>query len=80
MTPNSPPILIVQGIQDAKVLKSQSVGLYNELKATDDRTHLVLVQNMGHMFVQVGQKPIDPSLRPIAHDMVSFFDLYQQRA
>ena len=39
-----------------------------------DRTQLVLVHNMGHMFMQVGPKPLDPSLRSIAQDAVSFFD------
>jgi hypothetical protein len=29
---------------------------------------------MGHMFMQVGPKPIDPSLRQIAQEMVRFFD------
>ena len=71
---NSPPILIVQGASDTKVLKSQSIELYADLKAAGDHTQLVLVRNMGHMFVQVGSKPIDPSRRQIAHDMVKFFD------
>lgn len=42
-------------------------------------THfVVLVQNMGHTFVQVGSKPIDPSLGQIAQDMVNFFDSYTE--
>jgi acetyl esterase/lipase len=72
--PNSPPVLLVQGVDDTKVLKSQSIELYRDLKAAGDRTQLVLVQNMGHMFMQVGGKPLDPSLRQIAKDIVSFFD------
>jgi acetyl esterase/lipase len=76
VVPNSPPILIVQGLRDDKVLESQSVELYRDLKTAGDRTQLVLVRNMGHMFVQVGPKPIEPSLRQIAQDMVSFFDKY----
>jgi len=77
---HSPPILIIQGINDTKVLKSQSIELYADLKAAGDRTQLVLVRNMGHMFVQAGSKPIDPSLRQIAQDLVSFFDKYRQAA
>ncbi len=74
VVPNSPPILLVQGIDDTTVLKSQSMELYRDLKAVGDQTQLVLVQNMGHMFMQVGSKPLDPSLRQIAQDMVHFFD------
>jgi acetyl esterase/lipase len=74
VAPNSPPILLVQGADDTKVLKSQSIELYRDLKAAGDQTQLVLVQNMGHMFTQVGPKPLDPSLRQIAKDIVSFFD------
>jgi acetyl esterase/lipase len=70
---NAPPILLVQGVNDAKVLESQSVELYTDLKAGGDPTQLVLVQNMGHMFAHVGPKPLDPSLRQIAQDVVSFF-------
>jgi acetyl esterase/lipase len=77
---HSPPILIVQGVNDTKVLKSQAVELYGDLKAAGAPTQLVLVRNMGHMFVQAGSKPIDPSLRRIAQDMVSFFDKYRQAA
>jgi acetyl esterase/lipase len=74
VAPNSPPILLVQGADDTKVLKSQSIELYRDLKAAGDQTQLVLVQNMGHMFLQAGPKPLDPSLRQIAKDIVSFFD------
>jgi acetyl esterase/lipase len=74
VAPKAPPILLVQGDNDAKVLKSQSIELYRELKAAGDRAQLVLVQNMGHMFMQVGPRPLDPSLREITRDMVRFFD------
>jgi acetyl esterase/lipase len=74
VVPNSPPILLVQGVDDTIVLKSQSIELYGDLKAVGDQTQLVLVQNMEHMFVQVGSRSLDPSLRQIAKDMVSFFD------
>jgi acetyl esterase/lipase len=71
---HAPPILLVHGVSDTKVLKSQSVVLYRDLQAAGDQAKLVLVKNMGHMFVQVGPKPLDPSLRQIAADMVQFFD------
>jgi len=74
---NSPPILIVQGINDTKVLQSQAIELCNELSAAGDQTQLILVHNMGHMFIQVGPEPINPSLAQIAQDMVSFFEKYR---
>ncbi|MFI5420430.1 MAG: alpha/beta hydrolase fold domain-containing protein [Nitrososphaerales archaeon] len=73
VTPNSPPILIIQGVNDSTVPESQSIQLYNALTTAGDQTQLLLIQNMGHMFVQVGSEPIDPSLAQIANDMVSFF-------
>ncbi len=74
VAPNSPPILLIQGVDDTKVLKSQSIELYRDLKAAGDHTQLVLVQNMGHMFIQAGPKPLNPSLQQIAKDITSFFD------
>src|SRR5208283_6228950 len=74
---NSPPILIVQGINDTKVLQSQAIELCNDLSAAGDQTQLILVHNMGHMFIQVGPEPINPSLAQIAQDMVSFFEKYR---
>ncbi len=76
----APPILIIHGVDDACpspnpcVPVSQSIQLYNQLTEAGDQTQLVLVQNMGHMFVQVGSQPINPSLAQIAQDMVNFFD------
>jgi acetyl esterase/lipase len=71
---HAPPILIVQGTADTTVPTSQSAELYRKLGAFGDRTRLVLVQHMGHMFAQVGSQPIDPSMTQIAADMVSWFD------
>jgi len=73
---NAPPILLVHGVQDAKVPESQSIELYNDLAAAVDQTQLVLVENMGHTFVQVGSKPIDPSLEQIGKNVVDFFRRY----
>ena len=74
VAPHSPPILLVQGVDDTTVLKSQSIELYRALSAAGDSAQLVLVQNMGHMFMQVGSKPIDPNLSQIAQEVVSFFN------
>jgi acetyl esterase/lipase len=74
VAPRASPILLIQGADDTKVHASQSVELYRDLKAAGDTTHLVLVRNMGHMFIQVGAKPIDPTFQDIANDLVSFFD------
>ena len=74
VAPHAPPILLVQGAEDTKVLKSQSMELYRDLKSAGDPAQLLLVQNMGHMFMQVGPKPLDPSLGKIAHEMVNFFN------
>lgn len=79
VAPNSPPILLVQGVDDSTVLKSQSIELYRDLKAAGDPTQLVLVQHMGHMLEQVGPRPLDPSVREIGHDIVRFFDSQRRR-
>ena len=78
VTANAPPILIIQGVNDMTVPESQSIQLYDELTAAGDQTQIILVQNMGHMFVQVGSEPIAPSLAQIAQDMVSFFERYRE--
>jgi acetyl esterase/lipase len=78
VTANAPPILIIQGVKDTTVPESQSIQLYNDLSAAGDQTQIILVQNMGHMFMQVGPQPIDPSLAQIAQDMVSFFQKYSE--
>ena len=75
---NAPPILIIQGVKDTTVPESQSIELYNDLTAAKDQTQLILVQNMGHMFMQVGSEPIKPSLAQIAQDMVRFFEKYRE--
>jgi acetyl esterase/lipase len=74
VAPNAAPMLVIQGADDATVLKEQSIELYWDLKAAGDTTQLVLVRNMGHMFVQVGPKPIEPNVQEIVQDVVSFFD------
>jgi acetyl esterase/lipase len=76
ITADSPPIMIIQGVNDTNVPESQSIQLYEKLTAAGDQTQLILVQNMGHMFVQAGSEPISPSLGQIAQDMVSFFGRY----
>ena len=73
---NAPPILIIQGAADSKVLPSQALELRGDLQAAGDQTQLVMVRGMGHMFEQVGPKPIDPSLGQIAQDLTHFFGAY----
>jgi len=73
---NAPPILIIQGVNDTQVPMSQSMELYNDLKAAGDQTQLVLVQNMGHMFAQVGSKPFSPNLAQIGQDLVNYYRGY----
>lgn len=77
---NAPPIMIVQGTEDRTVPESQSVELYNKLLAAGDQTQLVLINNMGHMWRQVGLNPIDPPMTQIADDMVSWFEQYRAEA
>lgn len=74
VAPGSPPILLVQGMDDTKVLESQSIEFYDDLRSAGDPADLVLVQHMGHMFMQVGSKPFDPSVQQIANDIVRFFN------
>jgi acetyl esterase/lipase len=74
VVPHAPPILLVQGVDDPIVHASQSMELYQDLKSAGDPAQLLLVQNMGHMFMQVGSNPIDPRLPTIARDVVRFFD------
>ena len=73
---NAPPILIVQGAADSTVPEAQSAELYRKLNAAGDQTRLVLVDHMGHMFAQVGSRPIDPGLTQLAADMVRWFQRY----
>ena len=78
VTANAPPLMIIQGVDDMNVPEAQSIQLYNELRAAGVQTQLILVQNMGHMFVQEGPEPISPSLQQMAQEMVSFFQQYVQ--
>ncbi len=74
VAPHAPPMLLVQGVDDPIVHESQSTELYQDLESAGDPSQLLLVQNMGHMFMQVGSNPIDPGLQTIAQDVVHFFD------
>jgi acetyl esterase/lipase len=74
VTSRAPPILIVQGADDVKVRPSQSIELYQRLRAAGAPAQLLEVQHMGHMFEQVGPSPLRPSLRQIGEQMVTFFN------
>jgi dipeptidyl aminopeptidase/acylaminoacyl peptidase len=80
VVPHAPPILLIQGADDTKVRKSQSVELYRDLKAAGDQAQLILVQNMGHRFMQVGSRPLDPSMQKIAQDLVDFFNIERNQS
>jgi len=75
---NASPMIIIQGVNDTNVPESQSIELYSDLTAAGAQTRLILVQNAGHEFVQVGSQPINPSLVQIAQAMVGFFESYTQ--
>ncbi len=77
--PNAPPILLIHGVDDSRVLASQSIQFDRELRSAGDEAPLILVQNMGHMFVRVGTKPMDPSPQQVERDVVIFFDSVRLR-
>jgi acetyl esterase/lipase len=77
VVPNAPPIMVVQGEQDQAVPAAQSIELFMDLGTVGDQSQIVLVHHMGHLFVQVGPKPISPSLHQIGEDMVDFFNQYR---
>jgi acetyl esterase/lipase len=68
VTADSPPIPIIQGVNDTTVPESQPIELFDRLIAAGDQTQLILVQNMGHMLAPAGSEPLDPSLAQIAQD------------
>jgi len=39
-----------------------------------------MVRHMGHMFMQIGSKPLDPNMNQIANDLVRFFDNQRLRS
>lgn len=69
----APPILIIHGLEDAKVPPEQSTELYNGLRSAGDPAQIILVRNMGHMFIHVGANPLVPSLSEMARAVVRFF-------
>ena len=52
---------------------------YTDLRAAGDKTRLILVQNMGHKFKQVGSQLINPGQQQLAKDAASFFDKTRAR-
>ncbi len=67
------------GADDTEVLESPSIELYTDLRAAGDKTRLILVQNMGHKFKQVGAQLINPGQQQLAKDAASFFDKTRAR-
>ncbi len=68
------PLLIIHGVNDTLIPLEQSVQLFNELRSSGAQTQIILVQNAGHEFVQVGLRGIAPTITDIAQDMVNFFE------
>lgn len=71
--PGAPPFLIIQGENDTVVPMSQSVELYNSLKAQGDSANIILVDNAGHGIVQVNNSiPTSPSIPQVLNELVQF--------
>jgi dipeptidyl aminopeptidase/acylaminoacyl peptidase len=73
ITPDDPPFLILQGVQDGVVPTEQAQILYDRLSAAGVPVQLVLVENAGH-----GWKPkggdMQPSLPELVNLVADFFD------
>ena len=74
VTGNAPPFLIIQGLQDSTVPYNQSVQLYNLLVSAGDTANIILVENAGHMLVQVGPNPISPSMDSLNATVANFLN------
>ena len=75
ITPDDPPFLILQGLEDKTVPPSQSQLLYERLSGAGVTAHLVMIKNAGHGFQPVGGQP-DPSIQRLALMVLEFFDRY----
>jgi acetyl esterase/lipase len=73
VTPDDPPFLIIQGELDTTVPPKQSIRLFNHLQAEGVEAELIMVENAGHGFLPVDEKPIDPSLAEIHRKTLRFF-------
>lgn len=71
----APPFLIMHGDQDPVVPYSNSVWLYDALKAAGNTAELVTVKNAGHGFVPAGGTPT-PSRAELQAKVLSFFRQY----
>jgi acetyl esterase/lipase len=73
ITPDDPPFLILQGVQDGVVPTEQAQILYDRLSAAGVPVQLVMVENAGH-----GLKPkggdMQPSLPELVKLVADFFD------
>jgi acetyl esterase/lipase len=71
ITPDDPPFLILQGLEDQRVPSSQSQLLYDLLAKTGVPAQLVIVKNAGHGFLPIGG-PINPTLLELKEIVVQF--------
>jgi acetyl esterase/lipase len=74
VTSGAPPFMIQQGWDDVVVVPSTSIAFRNELLAHCDQVQLIMVDNMGHAYGQVGSQPMRPSFPTLVSDLVSFFE------
>lgn len=70
---DDPPFLILQGQLDDVVPLEQSQILFEKLQAAGVSCELVIVQNAGHGFRQMGNLPIQPSRVEISKKISAFF-------
>jgi acetyl esterase/lipase len=70
---DDPPFLLLHGAKDVLVPLSQSLELYDRLRAVSVPATLVIVENAGHGFVPVGGK-IKPTRAEITKMVADFFD------
>jgi acetyl esterase/lipase len=72
-TPDDPPFLIFQGEFDTTVPPNQSTSLLRHLQRGGVQAELIMVENAGHGFLPVDEKPINPSLEEIRDRTMLFW-------
>lgn len=74
-TPDDPPFLILQGLEDETVPPEQSQILYDRLITAGIPASLVMVENAGHFFQPLDGE-ISPSLIEMQKMVLEFFQKY----
>jgi len=75
ITPDDPPFLIIQGLEDKTVPPDQSQTLYDGLVAAGVPATLVMVENAGHSLRPVDGEII-PSLLELQQTVLEFYNQY----